>query len=227
MFWISSCLLLTVASMSRTFKGLVLWCPEAANVISRAQSLLKHLANILRQNDIRSLACLASGDGCGLALILALTVAVVLIARNQHERMLVTIGEQSQAGDCPAFIDRESHRQLHTGAGRRKRIQVDERAVLPEECVRVGAQTVIVRFAHDLPLCIDGIRHTAEFPLNDTQVGHAPQLPEKPMHGLIARSSGPPDNIFGLADAVCRSEISSQCAEVTHFSSSPEKRMKN
>src|ERR1700731_570710 len=91
--------------MSRTFAGLVLWCPEAANVIPRAQSLVKHPANIFRQNDIRSLVRLASPDGCALTFVLALTVAVVLIARDQHERMLVTIGEQSQAGDCPAFID--------------------------------------------------------------------------------------------------------------------------
>ena len=71
--------------MSRTFAGLVLWCPEAANVIPRAQSLVKHPANIFRQNDIRSLAGLASLDGCAITLILALTVAVILVARDQQD----------------------------------------------------------------------------------------------------------------------------------------------
>src|ERR1700730_17972933 len=97
MFWISTCLLLDVASMSHTFKGLVLWCPEAANVIPRAQSLLKQFANILRQNDIRSWAGLAPHDLCALTLILALTVAVVLIARNQQESVPAILEKASRA----------------------------------------------------------------------------------------------------------------------------------
>jgi hypothetical protein len=43
------------------------------------------MANILRQNDIRSLVRLASPDGCALTLILTLTVTVVLVARGRHE----------------------------------------------------------------------------------------------------------------------------------------------
>ena len=100
---------------------------------------------------------------------------MIPVARDQDERMLITVGDHSQAGDCPAFVDRESHCQLHAGGGRNKRIQVDERAVLPEECVRVETPTVIVRSAYDLPLCIDGIGHTAAA-VSGTQVGHAPRF---------------------------------------------------
>jgi hypothetical protein len=49
------------------------------------------MANILRQNDIRSLVRLASPDGC--ALILTLTVTVVLVAWDQQESVCVAICE--------------------------------------------------------------------------------------------------------------------------------------
>src|ERR1700736_3927901 len=66
--------------MSRTFAGLVLWCPKAGNVMPRTQSPLNQPANILRHNDIRSLVRLAPHDACALTLILALTVVVALVA---------------------------------------------------------------------------------------------------------------------------------------------------
>src|SRR3981081_3287964 len=103
MFWISSCLLLTVGCKVHYvahLRRLVLWSPEAVNVISRAQSLPKHPANILRQNDIRSSVCLASGDGHAPA-VFALTVVLVLIARDQEEGM-VAKGTVNAPGWVPA-----------------------------------------------------------------------------------------------------------------------------
>ena len=125
--------------MSRLFAGLILWYPEAANVIPRAQSLPKHLANIFRQNDIRSLACLASGDGCALTLVLALTVAVVLVARDQQEGMRVAIGENTEAGNLSAVIDIQRPIEVLCRVGRDKSVQVDHRsALLPQERVHNG-----------------------------------------------------------------------------------------
>src|ERR1700730_11940946 len=73
--------------VSRTFAGLVLWCPKAGNVMPRTQSPLNQPANIFRHNDIRSLVRLAPHDACALTLILALTVVVVLVAGSQQKGM--------------------------------------------------------------------------------------------------------------------------------------------
>jgi hypothetical protein len=70
---------------------------ELSSESTEAQSLPKHPANILRQNEIRSLAGLASPDSCALTLILALTVAVVLVARRQQEGVPAILEKTSRA----------------------------------------------------------------------------------------------------------------------------------
>src|ERR1700674_399277 len=101
MFWISSCLpyrYLRSASLSRTFAGLVLWCPQAGNVIPRTQSPLNQPANIFRHNEIRTLVRLAPHDACALTLILALTVVVVLVAGGQQKGMPATRTKKTRWG---------------------------------------------------------------------------------------------------------------------------------
>src|ERR1700730_17688250 len=115
MFWISTCLLLTVACgahhVARLRSCLVLWCPEAGNVEPMAQSLLKHPANIFRQNDIRSLAGLASRDGGAHTLVLASNPEVVLVTRSQHVDLHLIVGEPPVAHDLPEVVVAECLQQ--------------------------------------------------------------------------------------------------------------------
>src|SRR6266851_2436362 len=63
------------------FQQLIPWRgSEVGNVIPLGHSLSQQLANILGQN-IQSLVRLVPHDACALTLVLALTVAVVLVAR--------------------------------------------------------------------------------------------------------------------------------------------------
>ena len=53
----------------------------------------------------------------GCALILALTVAVILIARDQQESMRVEIGEEPVRGNLPAIIDKRRRIQVEGELG--------------------------------------------------------------------------------------------------------------
>jgi hypothetical protein len=90
-------------------------------VIPRAQLLPKQFANIFRQNDIRSLAGLAFRDGCALTLILALAVTVVLVlsARDQQESVptytvILTTGLVSDSCNLPTVVDRDRYSLMKT-----------------------------------------------------------------------------------------------------------------
>src|ERR1700719_2237505 len=95
------------------------WRSEAGNVIPRAQSLPKHPANIFRLNDIRSLARLAPHDACALTLILALTVVVVLIARDQQDKTsaemeILNTGRSPHPDNLASIVDIACNYQMQT-----------------------------------------------------------------------------------------------------------------
>src|ERR1700680_1512839 len=69
--------------LSRTFAGLVLWCPEVGNVIPRAQSPPTQLAKVLSKNDWGSFARVRLCSTCTLSTVPAtLLVTLILAARG-------------------------------------------------------------------------------------------------------------------------------------------------
>ena len=90
-------------------------------MVPTAQSLPKHPANILRHDDIRSLVRVALHDGC--ALILALTVTMVLVARDQHVSVSTHafIATQSRVRQAPPTESRSNHTNQTSGQERHGR----------------------------------------------------------------------------------------------------------
>ena len=122
--------------------------PDSGNVIPRAQSLPKHLANILRQNDPRFLA----GRGLwvswgGLAVGFAVTRGRQISVRYRSTLHCCFSGDLPTRVDAVCVLKKRSITIVN------EVVQLCHRAVLPKECA--AAEGHIARISDDLAFVVD------------------------------------------------------------------------
>jgi hypothetical protein len=113
------------------------------------------------------------------AVIAAIDVLVILIARDEQICMLVTIRQCPLRNDFPTFIEADSGIELDVPIKRYdQRVQICHRTALPQERVHI-VEIIVLRGANDLSPRIDDKGFTVWVPIHGAKINQSALSPEE------------------------------------------------
>src|SRR5215471_8419523 len=133
-------------------------------------------------------------------------------------------GRVSNATNLSTIIDGKCFHQLETGVRRDQRVQVDHRAVFPQERAHCVGNTG-ERLAHDLASRINGKGLTEAIPAQDSEIGDDTLAPKV---GIAYPNwkTFQAHNLPGVVDCVCGNDRPvALCGKVKELPLIPKKRM--